>query len=377
MRRLVSSLLSSALFAWVGVAAAGEQLVAIQADRIDTVTKGVIENGVILIRGAKISRIGAEVEIPGDARRIDARDKTVFPGLVSPVSVIGLSAAPRGDLASRARYRVADELYPHQHAYRRALQAGFTTLGLIPAGQGIAGQGAVVRPLGETRQEMIVAESGFLWIGFQASEKTNSLLRKALQSAKGKQKSDDPEIAPIARALEGEIPTLVSCDRPADTLHLLEIVQEHPKMKVVLVVGAENYRVADRLAKQKLAVVAAAKIDFELFTRDRINVPNMLARAGVNIACAPKGGDIEAHEDFRRAMAELVKCGLDRETAKKAMTIRPAEALGVEYRLGSLEPGKDANLLVVDGDVLDPTAMIRQVMLEGKIVYENPWGKTQ
>jgi imidazolonepropionase-like amidohydrolase len=224
---------------------------------------------------------------------------------------------------------------------------------------------------------MIVAESGFLWIGFQASEKTNSLLRKALQSAKGKQKSDDPEIAPIARALEGEIPTLVSCDRPADTLHLLEIVQEHPKMKVVLVVGAENYRVADRLAKQKLAVVAAAKIDFELFTRDRINVPNMLARAGVNIACAPKGGDIEAHEDFRRAMAELVKCGLDRETAKKAMTIRPAEALGVEYRLGSLEPGKDANLLVVDGDVLDPTAMIRQVMLEGKIVYENPWGKTQ
>ena len=76
-------------------------------------------------------------------------------------------------------------------------------------------------------------------------------------------------------------------------------------------------------------------------------------------------------------MAALVKCGLDGQTARKAMTIYPAEALGLDYRLGSLEKGKDANLLVLDGDVLDATTTIQKVMIEGKIVYENPWEKSQ
>ena len=118
-------------------------------------------------------------------------------------------------------------------------------------------------------------------------------------------------------------------------------------------------------------------IDFEMFTRNRINVPNMLVRAGTRIACIPADTGLEAHEDFRRQMAELVKCGLDPEAAKKAMTIHPAEALGLDYRLGSLDKGKDANLLILDGDVLDPTTTIHAVMIEGKMAYENPWGKTQ
>jgi imidazolonepropionase-like amidohydrolase len=144
-----------------------------------------------------------------------------------------------------------------------------------------------------------------------------------------------------------------------------------------LVVGAENYHVAERLAKEKKLVIVRAAIELERFTRNRISPPNMLAQAGVKIACAPASGNVAAHEEFLARMAELVKCGLDKETAKKAITIRPAEALGVDYRVGSLEKGKDANLLILDGDVLGATTMIHQVMLEGKIVYENPWGKTQ
>ena len=120
-----------------------------------------------------------------------------------------------------------------------------------------------------------------------------------------------------------------------------------------------------------------AAIDFERYTRNRINVPNILANAGVKIACIPASNSIAAHEDYRRAMAELVKCGLDRDIAKKAMTLRPAEALGIDYRLGSLEKGKDANLLILDGDVLDVKTTIHKIMVEGKIVYEDPWGQIQ
>jgi imidazolonepropionase-like amidohydrolase len=296
---------------------------------------------------------------------------------VSPLSTIGISGSAQGGPASNARYRVADELYPYQHDYQRAFQAGFTTLALVPAGQGIAGQGAIVRPFGETREEMVLAESGLLWIDFRANDKMKKLIKSALDSVKGKKEPEDHNVAVLAKALEGEIPTFVSCTRPADTVHLLDLIKGFDKMKRVLVVGAENYHVADRLAKDKIPVVVRAGIDFEVLTRNRINVPNMLARAGVEIACAPVSGDIAAHEDFRRAMAELVKYGLDKEIAKKAMTIRPAEALGINYRLGSLEKGKDANLLILDGDVLGATTIIHQVMIEGKIVYENPWGNTQ
>ncbi|MHC4400615.1 MAG: amidohydrolase family protein [Planctomycetota bacterium] len=377
MRYLGKCVFSWVLFCWLCCPAAAEQITAVKADRIDTVTGGVIENGVIVIRDGKISEIGGDVEIPNTARVIDAGNKTVFPGLVSPVSVVGLSAPQRGDPASHARYRVADELYPYQHEYERALQAGFTTLAVVPTGQGISGQGAIVRPVGQTRKEMLLAESGLLWIGFQANDKTKKLIKKALESAKDKKDSKDPDVAPMARAVQGEIPTFVSCTRPADTVHLLDLLKGYDKMKLVLVVGAENYHVADRLAKKKIPVVVQAAIDFERFTRNRINVPNMLAQAGVKIACAPISGDIGAHEDFRREMAELVKYGLDEETAKKAMTIRPAEALGIDYRVGSLEKGKDANLLILDGDVLGATTTIHQVMIEGKTVYENPEESTR
>lgn len=354
-----------------------ERVVAVKADRIDTVTSGVIQNGVILIRGTKISEIGTNVTIPGTAEIIDAANRIIFPGLVGPVADIGLSSGQRGGPASHARYRVADEFYPYQHEYQRALQAGFTTLGLIPRGQGIAGQGAVIRPSGRSREEMLLAESGMIWIEFRADGRIKDIIRKALESAKNKETSDDPDVAAMIRALQGKIPTFISCARPAETIHLLDLLKERDKMKLVLVLGYENYRIAERLAKEKVPVVLPASIEFEMFTRTRINEADQLSRAGVQVACVPESGGVEGLEDFRREIAELVKCGLDGQIARKAMTIHPAEALGLDYRLGSLEKGKDANLLILDGDVLDATTTIQKIMVEGKIVYENPWEKSQ
>ena len=126
------------------------------------------------------------------------------------------------------------------------------------------------------------------------------------------------------------------------------------------------------MAKAKIPVIFPAQIDFEQFTRNRINVPKILAEAGVKIACVPILDNAEGHEDFLRQMAELTKGGLDKETAKKSMTIYPAQMLALDYRLGSLEVGKDANLLILSADPLEVGAKIHQVMLEGKIVYRAP-----
>ena len=106
--------------------------------------------------------------------------------------------------------------------------------------------------------------------------------------------------------------------------------------------------------------------------KDPINVPRMLADSGVKIALKPESDNVGGHEDFLRKVAELVKSGLDRDVAVKAITIHPAEMLAVDYRLGSLEVGKDANLLILSGDPLDVGTRVCELMIEGRIVYEAP-----
>ena len=375
-----------------GASAISGEITAIKADRIDTVTSGVIENGIIVIADGRIKAIGNDIEIPEAAQIIDMRDKTIFPGLVNPSSRIGLSPPPTDSPTSTPHYRVVDELYPHQDAYKRVLEAGFTTIGLLPSERGamryyagygyffgrntpspgVAGQGTIVRPTGQRRKDMIITEAGLMMINFQANDKTKKVIKDALESAKSKSNSTDPKVRPLVEALQGKIPTFLMCSMPGEVLHLMKLLKPYDKMKLVLVAGAETYRIADELAKKKIPVILPAQIDFESNTLNRINIPRMLAEAEVKIALKPGFDNVGGHEDFLRRVAELVKSGLDREIAKKAITIHPAEMLAVDYRLGSLEVGKDANLLILSGDPLDIGVTIHNVMIEGKIVYEAP-----
>ena len=372
MRNIHRYVLLCLLLVWISIPTIAAETIAIKANRIETVTSGLIEKGVIVIQDSKIIAIGADIEIPENANIIDAGDKVIFPGLINPSSRIGLSAPPGGGPASNPHYRIVDELYPFQDAYKRILQAGFTTLGLIPWGNGITGQGAIVCPIEDVIGEMLIAESGFLMINFQANDKAKKVIKDAFESAKKQMGSTDPKIQPLARALKGEIPIFMRCSRPAETLHLLRLLKPYDKMKLVLIPGNYTFRIANQLAEKKVSVILPARIDFEQFTRNRINVPKILADAGVKIACQPETDNVEGHEDFIREMAKLVQSGLDKEIAIKSMTIYPAEILGLGYRLGSLEVGKDANLLILSGESLDVGTKIEQVMIEGKIVYQVP-----
>ncbi len=383
--------LLSILFFGLSIPAGAEEITVIKADRVDTITSGLIENGIIVIKNGRITAIGNDIEIPEAADIIDVSDKTIFPGLVNPSSRIGLSP-PGGGSSSKAHLRVVDELYPHQDVYKHVLRTGFTTIGLVPgrgggsgfiissgfmirfgsSGGGIAGQGAIIRPVGRKPEEMIVIKSGLLMINFQANDRTKNAIKSALDSAKSKTSSTDPKVQPLVNALQGKIPTFINCEGPGDILHLLKLLEPYKQMKVVLMAESEQYRVADKLAKKKIPVILTPQIDFEPFTRNRINVPKMLADAGIKIAFMPKSDSIYAHEDFLREVAELVKAGLDKEIAKKAITINPAQMLSVDYRLGSLEVGKDANLLVLNGDLLDIGTKIEMIMIEGKVVHKAP-----
>ena len=392
MRNIRHYILLCILTGGLSVGAAAEEIIAIKADRVDTVTSGVIENGIIVIADGKIKAIGNDIEIPEAAEIIEVPDKTIFPGLVNPSSRIGLSQPATGGPASNPHYRIVDELYPHQDQYKRILGAGFTTIGLLPGERGflryysgygyifsgsspstgITGQGAIVRPTGQKPEEMIVAESGFLMIHFQANDKVKNVIKSALDSAKSKTSSTDPKDQPLINALQGKVPTFVMCNSPGEMLHLIKLLKPYDKMKLVLIAGSETYRIANELVKKKIPVVLPAQIDFETSTLTRINVPRMLAEAEVKIALRPENDNVRGYEDFLRKVAELVKSGLDPQIAKKAITINPAEMMAIDYRLGNLDVGKDANLLILSGDLLDVGTKIDKVMIEGKIVYEAP-----
>jgi hypothetical protein len=391
MANIHKYILLSILVCGLSIPAIAEDITVIKADRVDTITSGLIENGIIVIKDGRITAIGNDIEVPETANIIDVSDKTIFPGLVNPSSRIGLSS-PSGGTSSKPHLRVVDELYPHQDVYKHVLRTGFTTIGLVPgggggsgfisssgfmirfgsSGAGIAGQGAIIRPVGRKPREMIVIESGLLMINFQANDRTKKVIKSALDSAKSKTTSTDPKVQPLINALQGKIPTFIKCGGPGDILHLLKLLEPYKKMKLVLIADSEQYRVADKLAKKKIPVILSPEIDFEPFTRNRINVPRILADAGVKIALGPKSDSILAHEDFLREVTELVKAGLNKEIAKKAITINPAQMLAVDYRLGSLAVGKDANLLVLSGDILDVGTKIHMVMIEGKVVHKTP-----
>jgi imidazolonepropionase-like amidohydrolase len=329
--------------------------------------------------------VGADVDIPDEAIVMDVNDSTVFPGLINPFSHMGLSSSggggsyyvsdgmifftqSSGSSTSNPHYRVVDELYAHQDAYRRVLQAGFTTLALSPTAGTIAGQGVVIRPCGDRSEDMVIRESGLLMSYFSAG-RAQAQLKSALESGQKSPTATDPKIEPLARVVKGEMPLFIESGTPADTLHLLNVLEEFDKIKPTLICGPQVILVAAQLARQKIPVILPAAIDNEPYTLNRINVAYTLAKAGVKIACHPVSDSVSGHEDFLRQMAHLVKSGLDPETAKRAITLHPAEMLGLDYRIGSIEKGKDANLLILSGDPFATGTRIHRVLIEGKTVY--------
>lgn len=348
--------------------------VAVLAGRIETLAGPAVDNGVILIVDGRIEAVGPDVKVPEGAEVIEARGGAVFPGLVSPATALGLSGASGGKPASTPQYRTADELYPFQDACKLAARAGFTTLALWTRRPGISGEVALARTVADGPKEMLLSDLGPLAVDFRADTDTQSAIKGALDGA-AKGGSSGPGGDLLTRAVQGETPLLITCSGAGDVVRILKLLEPYDKAKPVLICqGDDVQRVADQLGAKQANVVLPARIAWERYTRNRINVPRLLAEAGAHVACVPYGDSVAGYEAYRGAMAELVHGGLTRDAALKAMTILPATMLGLDYRLGSLEKGKDANLVVLSGDLLDARAKVLRVLIEGKTVYNAEWG---
>jgi imidazolonepropionase-like amidohydrolase len=339
-----------------------------------------IEGATILLSGGTIQEVGKDVKVPDGAKVVDGRGWTALPGLIHAGSRLGLSrGGDAGGAGVTPHHRAAEEVNPALDVFDRFARAGFTLAAVHPAGGAVGGLGAVLRPLGGDREAMLVERDAFLRITMEASTAVKDALRQALEGArkaidaekKTPAQKPDERTAPLVRFLKGELPGLVAVSTASEILHFWQVLDGFGDFtpSVVFVATADAWKAADELGRRKARVLLRPEIVFAPFTRDRVNPAAELARAGARVGLVPWSDATEGLEGHLFRVAELVKLGLPRDVALRAITTAPAEFLGLQKRFGAIEKGKEADLLLFDGDPLSAGARLRRVYLAGREAF--------
>ena len=403
------AILSTILLALLASPALAADVVAIKAKRVHTLAPGAAAAGpgVVILRDGRVEAIGASVAIPAGATVIEADE--VIPGLVDAGAGYGLSGEANEQSSEvTPDFRAADSIDPNDRLFAQAAQSGVTTAYVGPGGSNvIAGLGAVVKTAGAplVADRLLTDRSALeATIGIEPSRGNNAprgggplnlyarrpttrmgivwLLRRSFTDVIAAP-PDAPVLEPAVTAAgrgilrevtEGAVPIRVSARQSNDILSAFRLADELSWKRVVLEEGTEAYQVADEIARRKASVVLGP-FGFEPRTSVlRQEGPDevwsnaaILAARGIPIAL--QSGLASDGPRLRDLAAFAVRHGLPPEAALRAVTLGAAEVLGVASRVGSLEPGKDADLVLLSGDPLDPRSVVECVVIGGRVVY--------
>lgn len=402
------------LFALAAVAAppvaSAADSFAVRAGRILPVSLDLpwqIDRGVIVVRDGRIEAVGGDVEIPPDLPVIELPDATVVPGLVGAVSQFG--GSHRGDESVAAGYRASDA-FDRYADYARTLAAGVTTVHVGPGTHRLlTGQGAVVK-LGGPESDRIIRAQADLAVNlgpavynpppdvtfpFPASadvaiemplrQRPASRMGQLLALEEAIRRAEagrhpaaySLHVPALARAWKQRRTLRIRADRAADVLGAIKFLSEQ-RREGYIVGGAEAEQAAGPLGRAKVPLV------YQPQNRFRLPGPNIgrdpaaqdkppcdfgkLEQVKLALA-APAGGPVA---DLRLAAVRAAAAGLDPRRTLEAITRTAAEVLGVADRVGSLAPGKDADLLVLTGDPLEVSSHVQRVYVSGRCVFEPP-----
>ncbi len=369
---------------------------AIEAGRIITIAGKDIKNGVILVEDGAIKAVGADVEIPWDAFVIEAKDQVVMPGFVIAHTSSGLDQANE-NMPEVPFISTFDSIDPVSTFFEDSLRDGVVAMLILPGNNTLlGGTGNIVKPYGRTVEAMLVKRYKGLKISLQPSRNTSRMghmqrfrrymsdLKDYLEEyerrkadAEEEKKPFDEEIDVTKQSmvdlLNKKLTAFIYCDRAADVPKAIEIQKTHG-LKTVLVLGTDCYKAARLIAKSKLPVV----LDPQLIvweTNEQTNeeemkvIPAIFHKAGVKFAFQTDTSQYGRRYLWYQA-ATAVKHGMKRDEALKSITLYPAQFIGVDNRLGSIEAGKEATMLFLTGDPLDAGSWVDRTMIAGEIVYE-------
>ncbi len=408
---------------------------AITNAQIVTVSGPNLAKGTIVIRDGLIESVGENVKVPADARIIDGTNLVVYPGFIDAYTSLGIAAAapkPRGQAQTaqnqpQSNSNYPDGLHPDETAaeqikageaqFETQRNAGFTTALTVPKDGIFNGQSALIDLAGDSVSGMIIKSPFAEHITFTTLRSgqypvsllgTFSALRQMFLDAQRlqtiqkmyekdprgmKRPDNDKSLEALIPILNREMPVVFNANKEIEIIRALDFAREF-NLKAIISGGQEAWKVADRLKAQNVPVLLS--LDFPKRTtaaspeadeepiellRLRAETPKTAARltqAGVKYAF--QSGGMKNINDFLTNANEAVKNGLNKNDAIRAMTLSSAEIFGVENRLGSIEKGKIANLVISKGDVFDKNKVISKVFVDGRLfepkVPAKPDGKT-
>lgn len=359
--------------------------------------QGTIRNAMVVIEGGKIRAVGASVAVPAGARRIDARGKVVTPGLLDSFTQIGLvevnAVESSNDTTTEndritAAFNAADAINPRSSLIPVNRVEGLTRAVVIPdTGESlIAGQAALIH-LGGPGDYLVRSPAALFaaldegGAGLSGGSRAASLLRlreaiedthdyianrKAFEQGERRGYSlsrlDLEALVPVVR---GELPLVLRAQRASDIQAALRLAKEH-NLRLILSGVAEGWMVASEIAAAKVPVLVQPLVNlpgsFELLGATFENAAR-LHQAGVTVAFM--SGDAHNARNIRQAAGNAVAYGLPWDAALAAMTSVPARIWGLADSYGTLEPGKDADVVVWDGDPLEVTSYPEAVFIRG------------
>jgi imidazolonepropionase-like amidohydrolase len=370
--------------------------IAIEAGKIITISGKEISNGTILIEDGKIKAVGKKADIPWDAFVIEAKNQVVMPGHVLAHTYRGLESA--NEIIQEVPFlSTFDAIDPMQSFFEDSLRDGVVAMLILPGNNTLlGGTGTVVRPHGRIVEDMLVKAYTGLKISMRPSRSTSRMghmrsFRKYMSDlktykkefdqrqadAKAAKKPFDEELdsrkQPMFDLLDHTLRAFVYCDKAADVIKALEIRDQY-KLDMVLVLSPDCYKAAPLIAKSKVPVILDAQLivwetDEQTQAEQRKVIPAIMHKAGVKFAFQTDTSNYGTRYLWHQA-AQAVKYGVKREEALKAITLYPAQFIGIDDRFGSIEPGKDASLLFLTGDPLDAQTWVDKVMVSGDIIYE-------
>lgn len=371
------------------------QVVAITGGTVYPVSGPEIEKGTVILKDGKIVAVGSGIPVPAGATRVDATGKWVTPGLFHAFGDYGLTGvgsvaetrerSHAGDV--NASFDVTAGIDPAAVTIPIARMQGVTTAFVGPADGLIAGQGPVIDLLGERIEDLVAVDpvAMVLSVGADAKdagggsragvmERLHRIFQDAQEYQRRKGDYDQnrmqalaapaADLAALAPVLAGKERVIIRANRRSDIENALRLAREF-RLKLLIQGGTEAWMVAPELAQAGIPVLVENLTDVPRFDglNARLDNATVLARAGVRVVIAQN--DDSRDRDLRFSAGNAVRNGLTWDEALRAITLSPAEALGVADRWGSLEAGKVANVVVWSADPLDFASRAEHVFIRG------------
>jgi imidazolonepropionase-like amidohydrolase len=388
----------------IGSAAVGAQTIAITGGKVYPVSGAPIENGTVLIRDGKIVAVGRDVSVPAGAQRIDATGKWVTPGLINSSTQLGLvevgavgqtrDDAAKGKDEIAAGFSVWEGLNTQSVLIAPARREGVTSAVVLPTGdQLVSGQAAMITLVDGMPSDMVIKTPIAMVAqiqnaqdaGANARGETFERLRELIEDTRAFMKNRAAyernetrnyiatrlDLEAMIPVVEGRLPLLIVVDKATDIDAALHIAKENG-LKIIIGGAAEGWLVADKIAAAHVPVLTGAMNNipssFSQLSQSQENA-GLLRKAGVEVIVVGNAGDGDEEtfnvRNIKQEAGNAVSYGMSWNDALRSLTLTPAEVFGVADRVGSLQPGRDGDVVIWSGDPFEFSTVAEHVYVKG------------